>query len=56
MQRNEREDSDKLDKELADEIKAMSVISKGRKYSKVVTNESDNSIETPRRKISINKN
>ena len=56
MQQNERENSDKLDKELADEIKEMSVTYAGRKYSKVVANESDDSIETPKRKASINKN
>ena len=33
----------------------MSVVNAGRKYSKVVVNESDDSIETPKRKISVNK-
>ena len=55
IQQNERENREKSDKELANEKKAMSVISIGRKYSKVVVNESDNSIETPKRKASTTK-
>ena len=38
MQQNKKENSYKLDEELAGEIKAISVTSEGRKFSKVVAN------------------
>ena len=56
MQHAVKKNSEKLDKELVAEIKEMASVNKGRKYSKFVSNESDDSIEIPKIKISRNKN
>ena len=47
MQQKEKKHSKKLGKKLSEEIREMVVVSKGRKYSKVTTSDSNNSIENP---------